>query len=155
MYRFGKYRLMFTQEVMGIMHSYRQISKGLPESGGILLGRIYTDNRIIIDQISVPGKGDKSGRFFFERDVKRAQEIASGAWEKSDGEVRYLGEWHTHPEAIPKPSPTDRKLIIGMIQDSILDQEFLFLVIVGIQENYVGVSYKGKRYVNQLAFCSD
>ncbi|MFG1735157.1 Mov34/MPN/PAD-1 family protein [Paenibacillus sp. 843] len=142
--------MTFTPEVVKIFLSYRQVKKEQPESGGILLGRIYGDGRIVIDQITTPSNEDRSGRHFFDRNVERAQRIVKEAWKQSCGEVRYLGEWHTHPEANPIPSLTDRKLIIGMMEDSILDHKFLFMVIIGLRDNYVGVSCRGEKHITQL-----
>ncbi|MFD1954105.1 Mov34/MPN/PAD-1 family protein [Paenibacillus thailandensis] len=141
-YIFGDKLVKFTDEVVEILNSYRQVKKKQHEAGGILLGRIF-DDQIIIQQITTPGPGDKSGRYFFERNVKRAQWFVDLAWRSSNGEVIYLGEWHTHPEPVPRPSSVDQKLITNMLRDSKMSIDFLFLVIVGTEEKYVAVQFVG------------
>lgn len=44
----------------------------------------------------------------------------------------------------PTPSSVDRKLLKGMINDSKLDIDFLFLVIVGIDGFYVASQTKNE-----------
>lgn len=144
-YKFGDKSLIFTPDVIKTFDSYRQIKPYQHESGGILMGRIYEHEKIIIEQLSTPSSEDKSGRYFFERNVKKAQRIVNQAWEESGGEIRYLGEWHTHPEATPSPSSVDRELLIGMLKDTKMEIDFLFLVIVGIHDLYVASQHKGKK----------
>lgn len=145
-YGFDNKQLIFTPEVVEGLISFRQLGSHQHEAGGILLGRIYQSNKIVIECISTPSEEDRSGRFFFDRNVSKAQRIVNEAWKESNGELRYLGEWHTHPEFFPSPSITDRKLIDGMLNDTIqLNNNFLFLVIVGIKDFYVGSQYRGKK----------
>ncbi|MFF0830669.1 Mov34/MPN/PAD-1 family protein [Brevibacillus sp. NPDC003359] len=142
-YKFDDKEVILTSEIISIFNSYRQLNSNQHESGGILLGRIYTE-KIVIETVSVPSFEDRSGRNYFERNVKKAQKIVNQLWEESGGEIVYLGEWHTHPEKDPIPSPTDRSLLNGMLRDTQMDIDFLFLVIVGIQKYYVGYQIKGR-----------
>ncbi|SEB74176.1 Mov34/MPN/PAD-1 family protein [Paenibacillus sp. GP183] len=144
-YKFGDKSLIFTPEVIKTFESYRQIELRQHEAGGILLGRVYEYEKIIIEQISTPTSEDKSGRYFFDRSVQKAQRIVTEAWQESKGEIRYLGECHTHPEATPTPSSVDRKLIKGMLNDTKMDIDFLFLVIIGMRDLYVASQRKGKK----------
>lgn len=144
MYNYGNKSVVFTEEVIHLFEKYKQIGKKQHESGGILLGKIY-NNLIIIDQISEPSKEDKSGRFHFFRNVKKAQKITEQAWIESNGERIYLGEWHTHPEDIPTPSSDDKKLVDNMLKHSRLEIDFLFMVIIGRISPYVAVLEKGMK----------
>ncbi|MBU4046695.1 MAG: Mov34/MPN/PAD-1 family protein, partial [Gammaproteobacteria bacterium] len=60
-------------------------------------------------------------------------------WAASQGTVRYLGEWHTHPEDHPHPSNLDRtewqRLSAGR-----RDKRPLLAIIVGRKSLYVGLS---------------
>ncbi|WP_410511763.1 Mov34/MPN/PAD-1 family protein [Paenibacillus sp. BR2-3] len=143
-YAFGKMEVIINEEVLRIFESYRQVRKDQHESGGILLGRVYMD-RIVIEHVSEPSETDRSGRCFFERDVKTAQQIVDKNWEESGGQIIYLGEWHTHPEAVPHPSLTDRKLISSMIRDSRMEIDFLFIVIIGWIDFYFAAQIKSGR----------
>lgn len=142
-YKFGNKELIFTSEIISIFNSYRQLSSKQNESGGILLGRVYTEN-IVIEKVSIPSIEDRSGRNYFERNVKKAQRIVNQQWKESGGEIVYLGEWHTHPEINPIPSRTDLNLLKCMLRDTMMEIDFLFLVIVGIQNYYVGYQMKGQ-----------
>lgn len=133
--------LEFTPQVYREMQAHRQTGPNDPEAGGILLGRVYP-SRTVIERISVPGEGDKAGRFFFERNVRRAQTIVDEAWNESNGELIYLGEWHTHPQRYPQPSRTDLEFIYNMLRDSKMEIDHLYLVIVGLEGWYVACQDK-------------
>ncbi|WP_315974813.1 Mov34/MPN/PAD-1 family protein [Stenotrophomonas maltophilia] len=47
-------------------------------------------------------------RTFFLRSAIGHAKLALDRWRASRGTVRYLGEWHTHPEDHPTPSGLDR-----------------------------------------------
>ncbi|CAM4527381.1 Mov34/MPN/PAD-1 family protein [Paenibacillus xylanexedens] len=141
-YIFEDYDVQISQSVEEIFNIYRQNDKWKSESGGILLGRVYR-NKIIIEMASEPNGSDKSGRYYFYRNVRRAQKIVEQSWKDSGGEIVYLGEWHTHPEEVPTPSCTDKRLIINMLRDTNMEIDFLFLIIVGISNYYVAVQKKG------------
>lgn len=143
-YKYGDKYVVFTNEVIKILDKYKQYNHKQHESGGILLGKVYND-LIIIDQISEPSREDKSGRFYFIRNVKRAQKIVERAWKESNGERIYLGEWHTHPEDIPTPSRDDKILLKNMLKHSRMEIDFLFMVILGRISPYLAVIQKGMK----------
>ncbi|MEK3727052.1 Mov34/MPN/PAD-1 family protein [Lysinibacillus sp. FSL W8-0953] len=140
-YKFGEKYVVFTEEVVNTLHKYKQLSYEAHESGGILLGKVYND-LIIIDQVSEPSKEDDSGRYYFFRNVKKAQRIAEQAWKESNGERLYLGEWHTHPEDVPTPSRDDRTLLKNMLKHSRINIDFLFMIIIGRDKPYMAVLNK-------------
>lgn len=133
----GKY-VVLASEVFQKINSYRQTSPTDYEAGGVLLGRIFSDV-ISIDGISEPSSEDKSGRHYFFRNVKKAQRIVNDAWEKSNGEQIYLGEWHTHPESRPVPSADDRLLIKNMHNHTKMEIDFLFMFILGQSNHFISV----------------
>nr|MBA5584850.1 ribosomal-processing cysteine protease Prp [Anaerobacillus isosaccharinicus] len=149
-YKFGYSQVVFTKEVVKTFVSYKQIKKNQHESGGILLGKVYKD-LVLVDTVSEPSREDKSGRYYFFRNVKKAQKIIEDAWNNSQGERIYLGEWHTHPEAMPTPSIDDRKLLSNMLKDTRMEIEFLLMTIIGQSDNYVGVQQKGKKVIDPLS----
>lgn len=77
-----------------------------PESGGILLGHVRGENLEVLEA-TVPTIWDKRMRYLFERMPFGHQLLANDRWTASNGTVRYLGEWHTHPEDWPSPSQLD------------------------------------------------
>lgn len=148
-YKFGEKHVVFTNGVVKSLESYKQMKKSQHESGGVLLGKVYKD-LIIVDRISVPSKEDKSGRYYFVRNVRKAQKIIEIAWKESNGERIYLGEWHTHPEDTPTPSNDDRKLLSNMLKDSHMEIDFLLMVIIGNINPYVAVQREGQKDIEQL-----
>ncbi|WP_045517056.1 Mov34/MPN/PAD-1 family protein [Neobacillus niacini] len=101
-------------------------------------------------------KGDQLKRIVryfkaWKENVKKAQRIIEDAWNNPLGERIYLGEWHTHPESTPTPSIDDRKLLINMLQDTRMEIEFLLMIIIGQNDNYVGVQQKGKKVIESLS----
>jgi len=112
---------------------------GQNESGGILLGSVYHDSHVVVAMATTPKYPDQAGPCFFDRSRARAQRIIEREWESSSGVRIYLGEWHTHSEAHPKPSSRDRKMIRNMFRQTEMHIDFLLLVIVGITTNWVGI----------------
>jgi integrative and conjugative element protein (TIGR02256 family) len=102
------------------------------EAGGILLGRLLTeDGGVIVDQVTVPGPQDRKSRFRFFRAERPAQKTVDEAWTRSGGEINYLGEWHTHAEDDPTPSPHDRTDWRRLLATQRYEQDALFFVIAG------------------------
>ncbi|MBI5205518.1 MAG: Mov34/MPN/PAD-1 family protein [Nitrospirae bacterium] len=141
--------LEFDQQVIATFNKYKQM-QGRQESGGILLGKIF-ENKITIKAITTPDSRDKAGLAFFNRSRRKAQDIVNKTWNYSKGEKIYLGEWHTHSESCPQPSPTDKSMIRTMLRDSIMEIDFLLTVIVGIDDYWVGLQ-KGNK-LKQLERC--
>lgn len=105
------------------------------ESGGILLGNVYK-NLCEIVKVTTPNKYDSSGPNFFVRSKRGAQPHINKVWKNSDGTEIYLGEWHTHFEDEPKPSLTDRNLVINSLKKTKMEINFLFLIIVGLNRTF-------------------
>ncbi|MFK1433924.1 Mov34/MPN/PAD-1 family protein [Pseudomonas aeruginosa] len=84
-----------------------QSSDGDCESGGLLLGSVHGVH-MLIEQATLPTERDKRFRYLFERMPFGHEAIALSRWTASQGTIRYLGEWHTHPEDHPRPSSLDR-----------------------------------------------
>lgn len=135
--------LEFSQEVIDTFLEYRQ-GPDKDEAGGILLGRLYQGVRVILDAATVPNVQDKAGRYYFDRSREAAQAVVNEAWRASNGEQNYLGEWHSHPVPSPVPSDRDRQMIRNMFHQTRMEVDFLILVVVGLEENWVGME-NGRR----------
>lgn len=116
------------------MLEHRQENLRQPEAGGVLVGRhLLNDRDIVVDGVTVPQIGDRRKRFSFFRSPQKHQAALDLAWQVSEGTQTYLGEWHTHPEAVPKPSPTDLKDWRRKLRQDTYTDVLLF-VIVGTTE---------------------
>jgi len=141
--------LEFTPGVLADLNKYRQFGKR-KEAGGILLGQVF-DDRVLIDEITLPSIWDRAGKLFFIRNVRKAQKEVNKTWVKSGGKRIYLGEWHTHPEVNPTPSSDDKKLILNMLKDTKMEIDFLFLVIVGLDDLDLYVGYQKVDQLRKLS----
>ncbi len=132
------------------MFKYKQVRWTDKEAGGILIGRILSeDENFIIDDVSEPMPTDKRRRTRFSRKVEGHQEYMNDAFEREEGSCFYLGEWHTHPQRIPIPSSVDRNdwnrlLKIGF------ESSCLFFVIVGLEDLKVWYGYGEEPIIVEL-----
>lgn len=102
-----KILLHFSDITLEIFNHYIQIREDDCEAGGLLLGSVHGAH-MIIEQATGPTAWDKRFRHMFERISFGHEAIALARWIASQGTIRYLGEWHTHPEDHPCPSCLDR-----------------------------------------------
>ncbi len=135
-YKLPGFELILQPNVLRIMESFIQDDNKKHESGGILLGQIK-DGKIYVQKASTPCKFDRSGRYYFHRDKDAAQIIIDFEFANSGGSVIYLGEWHTHPEAVPTPSSQDRRMIKGQYNNGTLNVPFVLMIIQGTSDRFV------------------
>ena len=128
--------IIIEQNVVDLFNTFRQTGKK-PESGGILLGKVY-ENEIRIKKASIPTVFDSSKRYNFNRHKKSAQLFTDYEFKNSGGTIIYLGEWHTHPQQIPIPSPTDVMMIATQFKKNKINETFLLMIIVGLADVYMG-----------------
>lgn len=100
-------KIKIEEQILETIQSYLQTSITRGESGGILIGREeIASGNLIIDHCTAPMARDKSSRFRFTR--KDTEHITY--YEKLNDPnpiYAYVGEWHTHPEAVPHYSCID------------------------------------------------
>ena len=128
-YSDGIRRVKIPQRVLDEFCTYEQ-RKDRNESGGILLGLVFKDYDEILE-LGVPSRNDKAGLFSFIRRKKPVQQKINRAWNTSGGYIIYLGEWHTHPRSDSTPSEKDRRMIENALQKTLMEIDYLYLVIAG------------------------
>lgn len=125
-------RLEVSAAAQGQMQRFVQNTFYKREAGGVLLGRHLQDSfDTVIDQVTVPMRGDWRGRHYFHRAQFRHQQAIDLAWQQSSGTVTYLGEWHTHPEMIPTPSSTDLRNWFNRLERDTYSCNILYFMILG------------------------
>lgn len=120
--------LNFSEGVLDVFRAYVQ-TRGRPESGGVLLGTVHKGG-ILITTATPPSRHDGRHPYLFERGPNGHRAAALRQWRRSSGTVRYLGEWHTHPQDWPNPSHIDRDEWRQLARAR-LDRRPLLAVIVG------------------------
>ena len=134
----NSYELLIHEVPLLIMEEYTQYGKRQNESGGIILGKIVSD-QINILRLSIPTSLDKSSRYNFERSKTGAQIIIDYEFKNSHGQTIYLGEWHTHPEEYPTPSKQDIRMIKEQYSQNKLNVPFVILMIKGTKGIFIGI----------------
>ncbi|ADD03113.1 conserved hypothetical protein [Thermoanaerobacter italicus Ab9] len=130
------------------INKFLQTERSNCEAGGVLLGRYIIDsNDIIVDDITMPMKNDIRHRSFFLRRKRLHQKVVTKRWLESKGTCNYLGEWHTHAEAIPTPSCVDIKEWKKLLSTSIFDNDCLYFIIAGTEKIRV---WEGNKYTMEI-----
>lgn len=98
------------------------------ENGGMLAGRYSADSHTVsIEKLVVPVK-KVTGRTTFMRNTKGLEKI----WEQFTKEgLRYVGEWHSHPDGTTQYSSTDLAAMIDIEKE--VNIENPLLLIVGVR----------------------
>tara|TARA_R110002012_G_scaffold111320_4_gene256246 strand:- start:202 stop:702 length:501 start_codon:yes stop_codon:yes gene_type:complete len=122
--------LTLEQNVLAHFAKWRQSDPKMPEAGGQLFG-VVQGQSVELMRATGPINSDRRGRFFFiaDRFAERREIITL---HKSG--LHYLGDWHTHPEAVPTPSGTDLSSMADLFVRSKHDLNAFLMVIVGTAE---------------------
>jgi integrative and conjugative element protein (TIGR02256 family) len=124
----------FAECVLAVFQNYVQGDLDC-EAGGILIGSLHGPNIAVVGA-TAPTWLDRRFRVLFERMPFGHNLIAQVRWKASGGKVRYLGEWHTHPENFPSPSSIDRTEW-NVLSRKRADGRPMLAVIVGRKGLYV------------------
>ncbi|MER2002588.1 MAG: Mov34/MPN/PAD-1 family protein [Carnobacterium inhibens] len=102
------------------------------EIGGILFGKISRNRKTIFIEKAEPIKGKKLFSLAYIRNGKRAQKVIDSLWKETQGELNYLGEWHTHPNILPIPSQRDKHTILELTSEKKSNYfPYTILIIMG------------------------
>lgn len=142
----GDQLVFFRQQPLNIFSQYIQNGSEAKEAGGILLGHVRGEHLEIVEA-TAPSMWDRRFRFLFERMPYFHHRVARKHWKESDGLIRYIGEWHTHPEDYPRPSSIDLREW-KILAEGRSDGRPLLAVIVGCLDLHVEYMYaSGQRSV--------
>lgn len=97
------------------------------ETGGVLMG--YLDDGVVyVEKASEAGPKAVHEDIYFQADANYIDLFIDMEYANSNGKYRYLGEWHTHPQVVPEPSPKD---LNSLDEVSATADEFVILLIIG------------------------
>lgn len=94
------------------LRNHKIESCGNKETGGVLLGTFDMERKVmyVFDTIEAPDDSKESNASF-ERGVAGVIDEFEKYRKITDGQIQYLGEWHSHPKGCaPTPSVFDEKL---------------------------------------------
>lgn len=126
----------FQDSTLQILLATAQNSENDTECGGVLLGRLFPNSSKIVVTNIIESKDGQSNRFGFSMNVPEIQKVIYDLWEKSNGKITYLGDWHTHPELEPNPSFKDQITFRMNYHGSKIDQNLLLYIIIGTSSIY-------------------
>jgi [CysO sulfur-carrier protein]-S-L-cysteine hydrolase len=107
------------------------VNAGSNETGGILMGEHIGVDEFHIKEITVePSLGTIA---YFVRSLAHAVSSLHKFFQKTKYDYlhfNYLGEWHSHPSFLPKPSNKDLSTMIESINDKKIGANFLVLIVL-------------------------
>lgn len=133
--------LRVNKQVYECWLEHRQIKRKDTEQFGALIGsRVEGECKIWIDRCTTPKKKDISQRAKFVMRDPFHQQAIDTAFEQSNGELGYIGTWHTHPQCIPEPSIID---LNDWVQCTLRnpDRQLVFVIVGNEQVNvYININ---------------
>lgn len=112
---------------------YEHVSAHYPKEFGGILSGIIQNNRYFIFDIVTPKKYGNS-RLEFTRHPDGINEYLKWEFEASDGNVEYLGEWHSHPDGSTKYSAHDKTTMLEIARDTKVKIDLPILIIVAVKK---------------------
>ncbi|RQH12692.1 ThiF family adenylyltransferase [Bradyrhizobium sp. RP6] len=103
------------------------------ETGGVLMGVIdvFAKRIDVVDAWDAP-RGSRGSPAFFERGTGGLKERVFAAMAQTLDQVRYIGEWHSHPRDYPTdPSDVDLTQILWLTKSLASDGCPALMIIVG------------------------
>jgi integrative and conjugative element protein (TIGR02256 family) len=96
------------------------------EAGGQLFARLSL-KEVVIERATGPRRSDFRTRTLYVPD-RSGEQPEIDYWHKR--RLHYVGDWHTHPELKPQPSPSDRESIRdSFIRSKHSLQAFLLIIV--------------------------
>lgn len=144
---FGGPAIVLTAEALSAMDKYRQKAK---EAGGQLFAKFDGADTTIVEATS-PKLLDKRSRCGF-RPNKMLQRLE--IYDRYRKGLHFVGDWHTHPEAIPSPSDVDVKGMAESFHLSVHNLRAFVMVILGtdpIPKSLFAALIKGNVVVHLLS----
>ncbi|WP_107191178.1 Mov34/MPN/PAD-1 family protein [Photobacterium phosphoreum] len=100
--------LRVSKHVYACWLQHRQMKPNDTEQFGVLIGsRNEDESSIWINKCTTPQRGDISHRTRFTMKDLFHQKTITKEFKESNGELGYIGTWHTHPQDVPTPSIID------------------------------------------------
>ncbi|MCX9044974.1 Mov34/MPN/PAD-1 family protein, partial [Citrobacter portucalensis] len=148
------FKICISQSIVDDLFSHCQTHCFSKESGGMLFSNNLNDSEVEINKITTPGSTDLRKRNYFKLDEKKAKEDIMSLFKQG---FHYLGDWHTHNEAVATPSGTDIRSIQDLFIKSGHTRPFFLMLIIpnrDIISNCYLVAADGEK-LNTFKYCSE
>lgn len=136
LFEFEEFKIHVAHEVLSIWNEMKQNKHSKKEACGVIIGGYDQSTKtIFIEECTRPMKNDDRKKYSFTLKDRGHQKAVNDAFASSQGKTFYLGIWHTHPEASPSPSISDKNDWQKCIKRNSSIPVFTF-VIVGTKNIY-------------------
>jgi len=104
------------------------------EIGSSLVGSYSSDgfDAHILD-IAPLSSDSSSTRFSFYRGIDNLCLFFATLWRRFSGKRHYIGEWHSHPNGLPRPSVTDEETQMAIAWDAKVKCPESILLVIGLK----------------------
>jgi integrative and conjugative element protein (TIGR02256 family) len=126
-----RFKIAIEESVLEFLEA-ESLASPRTETGGVVAGRgSLDDGAVVLTHASGPGPRARRTRYSFARDKEYCQTFLDRVAVESGGEVDYLGEWHKHHEAEPRPSGQDIRTAADIAADLGYHVRLCLLLIMG------------------------
>lgn len=115
------------ESVLATFDRFRQLSPRVKESGGQLFARFEGADTILLEATPPNFLDRRSRNGFAPNRWMQQREIRS----RHAHGLHFVGDWHTHPEPVPRPSHDDIYSMVDCFGHSLHDLRAFVLIIAG------------------------
>jgi proteasome lid subunit RPN8/RPN11 len=113
------------------------VRAGKHETGGMLFGEHVGDDEFHVIEATVAGQGSMAS---FLRALTEGLARLEAFFRRTKRDYRrfnYLGEWHSHPSFVLRPSSADDKAMFDIVEDSTTGARFAVSLIVKLESGWL------------------
>lgn len=110
------------------------------EHGGLLVGNYSEDKKMVFVNDMILPTSYKASPVTFERGSNGLRSILIEFFERESPQL-YVGEWHTHPNAQPIPSPTDVFALMSIARHPDVSIDNPIMLIVGLNKQSINMAF--------------
>jgi hypothetical protein len=137
----NEWKIYLNKQLLVEMQYFR--NQKLPkETGGVLLGSIDTERKIIYIYDTICASEDsKETTSTFERGINGVLDDYKKYQKITDNQIQYLGEWHSHPQGCStNPSSLDEELFFSL-SETMYRQGYPFLMGI-LGDNNLSITFR-------------
>ncbi len=110
------------------------------EFGGVFIGNSTSSKSLLIEDILIPDAYE-NGRTVFVRHPGSLNDRLKLIYQESDGRIDYVGEWHSHPDAVAVPSSTDKKAMDTISKNKDINTTNPIMAIMEVRKDQTSIGF--------------